>query len=208
MSLEGIPGTHAADEELELYSLGRLDAPRSSTLEEHLLVCPRCQQALAETDGYVRVMRAALAREIREPHQRGHVLPWLKDRLRRPAAASMLALCVLFLLWMVLRAPNQPSQFVAVALSSARGLERGAVSKAGAGLDMTADLTGLPAYPSYAVRIAGSTGTIVWETVSEPAGSLLRVRAERRFSAGRYWVRVYAPGPQGTLLREYALRVE
>jgi len=52
---------HVAEEALEEYTLNRLSGERSVWLEEHLLVCPTCQERLAEIDEYVRVMKAAAA---------------------------------------------------------------------------------------------------------------------------------------------------
>ena len=44
--------SHLAVENVESYSLGRLDARCSAVLEEHLLVCPRCREALDSIEVY------------------------------------------------------------------------------------------------------------------------------------------------------------
>ncbi len=51
---------HLSDEEIELYSLGRLTEPAISRLETHLLVCEHCRNRLEEEDAYIRAMRSAL----------------------------------------------------------------------------------------------------------------------------------------------------
>ena len=51
---------HIAEEVLETYALGKLDEAARAPLEEHLLLCPACQDRLSEMDEYIRVMRAAM----------------------------------------------------------------------------------------------------------------------------------------------------
>jgi anti-sigma factor RsiW len=50
---------HTADDDLEGYSRGRLSIEASAPLEEHLLVCTRCQERLARWDEYIPAIRAA-----------------------------------------------------------------------------------------------------------------------------------------------------
>ena len=50
---------HISDDDLELYSTGRLAARNSAPPEEHLLICVRCRERLARVDEYVEVMREA-----------------------------------------------------------------------------------------------------------------------------------------------------
>jgi anti-sigma factor RsiW len=50
---------HTADDDLEAYSRGQLSMAASAQLEEHLLVCARCQERLAGWDEYIPAMRAA-----------------------------------------------------------------------------------------------------------------------------------------------------
>ncbi len=53
---------HAQEEDLERYSIGTLSGPQGEALEEHLLICPACQDQLAEVDAYVRTVRVAASR--------------------------------------------------------------------------------------------------------------------------------------------------
>jgi hypothetical protein len=41
---------HVSEQMLELYALGRLAEELVPSLEEHLLVCAKCQEALTEED--------------------------------------------------------------------------------------------------------------------------------------------------------------
>jgi len=52
---------HIPEELLEEFALGRVPDPDCTPVDEHLLICPACQNNLAEIDEYIRVIRAALA---------------------------------------------------------------------------------------------------------------------------------------------------
>ena len=64
---------HPEEDRLEQYSLGRLAGSDLRRLEEHLLLCPKCQDRLTEVDAYVRAMRDGAKRltdlRIRLTHQ-------------------------------------------------------------------------------------------------------------------------------------------
>jgi anti-sigma factor RsiW len=57
---------HICEEVLEEYALGMQSEEDCNPLEEHLLICPACQDLLAATDEYIRVAKAAAAL-IRRP---------------------------------------------------------------------------------------------------------------------------------------------
>jgi hypothetical protein len=52
---------HPSSDEMEAYSLGLSSDADLEIVEEHLLVCERCQNELALTDQYIRAMKRALA---------------------------------------------------------------------------------------------------------------------------------------------------
>jgi PAS domain S-box-containing protein len=56
---EGASGSHASDDELERYSLGKVSEDECLPLEEHLLLCARCRARLEEIDSYIAIMKAA-----------------------------------------------------------------------------------------------------------------------------------------------------
>ena len=58
---------HIPDDLLEEYAIGRLPGIDCAPVEEHLLICPTCQNNLTKTDEYIRIMRAVLARL--QPHR-------------------------------------------------------------------------------------------------------------------------------------------
>jgi Putative zinc-finger len=51
-----------SEDQLEDYLFGRIDGPALERLEEHLLVCSRCQKGLAAIDEFVAALRVAVRR--------------------------------------------------------------------------------------------------------------------------------------------------
>jgi hypothetical protein len=66
---------HSSTEVWEKYAMGMLSQEDCKPLEEHLLICPACQDLLAETDEYIRVTKTALSS--------------MRRRLSKPVAAAM-----------------------------------------------------------------------------------------------------------------------
>ena len=62
-------GDHIDEEILERYALGRLTEDGAAPVEEHLLVCHWCQDALAAADEYIRAVRAAAPKLASQPEQ-------------------------------------------------------------------------------------------------------------------------------------------
>lgn len=56
---------HFSESVWETYAMGRLSEEDSKPLEEHLLICPACQDLLAAADEDTEVAKAALARTRR-----------------------------------------------------------------------------------------------------------------------------------------------
>jgi anti-sigma factor RsiW len=52
-------GLHLTEEMLEEYCFNRLLETTKAAVEEHLLVCPACQEALQSLDEYISLMKAA-----------------------------------------------------------------------------------------------------------------------------------------------------
>ena len=55
--------THVDPEKLELYALGRLPDIEVAAIEEHLLVCHRCQDELERVDSDIAHLKDALKRQ-------------------------------------------------------------------------------------------------------------------------------------------------
>ena len=50
---------HLPEDTLEAFSLGKLGASQLAQAEEHLLICPRCLDRVAEIDAFVRALKEA-----------------------------------------------------------------------------------------------------------------------------------------------------
>jgi hypothetical protein len=61
-----VPQGHIPDDVLDEFVMEMLSEPDCAFWEEHLLICARCQDRVAEADEYVRVMKSAAA-AISEP---------------------------------------------------------------------------------------------------------------------------------------------
>ena len=68
---------HFSEQVLEDYALGMLSEENCAALEEHLLICPLCQDLLADADEYVQAAKAAAA-----------LLAGTAPRLSKPVAAA------------------------------------------------------------------------------------------------------------------------
>jgi anti-sigma factor RsiW len=60
MKLSVVSPAHIPEETLEQYAIGALPVVESGPLEEHLLVCERCQERLTTLDEIVALMRSGL----------------------------------------------------------------------------------------------------------------------------------------------------
>lgn len=67
--MTGKVGKHLDEESAEKFSTGSLSARRVAEIEEHLLLCDPCRQAVAASDAYVAAIRTAAAK-LREAEQR------------------------------------------------------------------------------------------------------------------------------------------
>jgi hypothetical protein len=69
----------AAQEAAEAYVLKRLSVSDYERYEEHLLLCPRCQEAVEEFDVFLSAARAALGDLPRERKPRRAAKPRVKS---------------------------------------------------------------------------------------------------------------------------------
>jgi hypothetical protein len=58
---------HIPDDFLERYAMARLSPLECASFEEHLLICPICQERLAGVEEFVVIIRAALVELGVEP---------------------------------------------------------------------------------------------------------------------------------------------
>lgn len=189
---------HPSHEVLEEYVFRRLPEAHAAQIEEHLLICEGCQQAVLQLDAFVSTMKAAAARPAADPH-------WHLSTSRRIGVASTLAL--LFLALIVLRtSPNENPAPVAVTLSSIRGFEVLSEAPAGKPLQLSIEVPDL--IPGQAYRITGvdAAGGLVWTGTAPYAGGKLLEAIPKRLVSGVYWVRLY--DTEERQLREFGMSVK
>ncbi len=204
--------THVSEEILELYALGRLPEEQLGPIEEHLLVCPTCQDRLAETDAYVEAARRAARNFMMLPPSRWQLLwsrmtAWMENPLPAWAAVGAALVLMLFLVpRLVLQPRPQPAPAVTVLLQTTRGVDPSLISKAPAGrpLRLSWDTMALPEVACCQVELVDAAGSVILRERLGKADSL----RTGPLSAGRYWVRLYGLGPQQSLLREFGMQVE
>jgi hypothetical protein len=181
---------HLDEEEIERYSLGDFPESDLARVEEHLLLCPSCQQRVESSDIFVRSMQQAAARVRREPEPARRWLGMPRFALAFGAAALLLA--AVFLV------PRQTLPPFAVSLSATRGAGIEAKAPEGRTLSLQLDITGLAPADSYRVEMVDRSGKQVW-TGMFPATQV------KPCPAGIYFVRLYSSA--GGLLREYGLEI-
>jgi hypothetical protein len=204
---------HAPEEMLEEYSRGRLPEAEAECLEEHLLVCPRCQDRLAEVDAFVGAARQAAAKLQMEPQAslEGNwraLMQWLA-RPERLAVATGVAILLAGAV-VVWRTGPRNEPVVSVYLQAVRGGEGLLSARAPAGkrLQLRLDPAGLPALGSYRLEIVDTRGTGAFEAEARRDAGEISAQVTTRLAAGRYWVRLYEPRSPSPLLREFGLAIE
>jgi anti-sigma factor RsiW len=206
---------HAQGEDLERYSIGSLSGPEGEALEEHLLICPACQDQLAEIDAYVRTVQVAASRLRSEtPLSRLRTRNWSWEFFPRLALAygGIAAVCLMLAVWVYLsRTSAGSSGFppVAILLQTVRGPGEAIDARAPGGrpLILRADLSGLQPQVLWELEVVDARGARVHRSAGKASESRLEVRLTTGLPAGQYWVRLYAAGSGSGPLREYGLRV-
>ena len=200
--MENAGERHISDTDFERYAMNSLPEVETATLEEHLLVCPECQDRLQEADAHVRAMQAA-ARRLRQEEQNEKVARW--PAWFRPAWGLALAAAMAALIVVGVRTPGNTVP-VAVMLEASRGpLAAHAPAPAGKPLTLKMDLAELPAAPGYHAEVVDQTGRRLWEGAAAIRAGRAAVDISKPLPAGRYYVRLYSASSE--LLREYGLEV-
>ncbi len=209
------------EEEIEGYALGKMSASRAAAFEEHLLICHRCQDRLAELDAFVRALRAVAPRLREEDRKKNfagaRILPWIEtlrhwgETLPRvPALAGMLLVVGLLVVvpWGFRRGNARLARTPAVVELEAYRSAPGAVASGRSDRPLTirTRAVGLPSSPSYLLEIASVTGQREWAQPVQDRGGWLEATTPRPLAPGQHFVRLYLPG--GALVREFSLRVD
>jgi len=200
--------SHASDETLESYAMGSLGGPVLAEVEEHLLVCPHCQEQLKEIDSYVGAMRSAAAGLDLRDESRKEFWTRVSGALTLRRIGWAMAIAALLILGISLRLGlrSSPSaQPLALVLVTNRGSELQRVP-AGRPLTFSLDVTGLPVLPAYDVEAVDSKGAVQAQFHAVTAQSGIEIRLAEGLRRGNYFVRIYSPSRE--LLREYGVQVD
>ena len=211
---------HLSEDAIELYSMARLDETLMEAFEEHLLLCEACQNRLEETDQFIHAYRTVAARAETEAAAVSRPDPapaqssrwaWLTGAFTgwRPLYAMGGALAAAALvIALVPRGPQGALIERSIELQAVRGSAPAVLSAPAASrLNLTLDITGLPAADPLRVAVARESGGDEWSTtVERPASEKISVKPNSAFGPGLYWIRIY--GPDNALLREYGLELK
>lgn len=198
--------SHPDEDTLELYALGRLPESQATQIEEHLLICHPCQDAMNELDEYVGAMKGALKeREVAARVEASK--PSLLDIFRQSKAlpAAVVGVAALGMAVVVVNRAGRTVEPVELTLRSVRG-GGPAMAEAPAGTPLRLRLQSeqLKVDPSYRVRLVDAKGAEMWNGTPPPDNGVLQV--DKSLEAGTYWVRLY--DSTGAQVQEYGLQVK
>jgi len=206
MQLE--PNEHVSEESLESYALGSLSESLVTGLEEHLLICPACQDKLREFDAYVAAMRGAAARLDREDESRKTFWTRVSEALTVRRLTWALAFMTLALVVLAVRLSLSPPPSIepfAMVLETSRGAP---VQHAPARrpLDLSLDITALPVFPTYQLETVDASGQVQAQSSAAALQGRVKTSLAKGLRSGNYFIRLYSPTRE--LLREYGLQVD
>jgi hypothetical protein len=199
---------HASDEALEQYAMHSLPEPALAGVEEHLLICSRCQEQLKEIEEYVSAMRGAAILLDREDESQKRFWTRFSGAFTFRRLAWVMGVAVLALMAIALRfatKTGQPPQPLALLLETNRGAE---VPHAPAGkrIDLSLDIAGLPPFSTYAVDVVDESGRVLSRANAAGAQAKVLTVLPGSLRPGTYFVRLYSPSRE--LLREYGLHID
>jgi hypothetical protein len=210
---------HPSVEILEEYCFKRLPPALLEPLEEHLLICEICQDALLEIDEYIQLMKFAIAERAAGPSPRipmARAWQTLREAAKKSSLGSattwtaILVPSLMAVIWMFTSfRPDPPGPAFPVRLVAMRGGENASFTPApvGRALGLTIDTTELPVPDSYRIEIVSASGRPVWTSAAPLSGREIAASTPKVTKAGVYWVRLYASHGH-ELLREYGLKLE
>ena len=187
---------HPSDELLEEYFFHRLVEAQVAEVEEHLLICEACRNAIRELDAFIPSMKAEAARRPTESQHRQ--LP-IANRIGVAATVALLLVALVVFRTRPLDNPT-PSE---VMLSSIRGLESRAEAPAGKPLQLNIEAPDLVSGQAYRIAVADAAGGVVWTGAATDAGGKISAQVPKRLASGMYWIRLY--DSEGRQLREFGM---
>lgn len=190
---------HPSDEILEEYVFHRLPEALATQVEEHLLICTTCQDAVVATDQFI----AALKVSAGQPPPPETIRSGWRDA--RLSLVPIFALVILVLM-VPGKHPQEDSTPVAVTLSSVRGTGLLAPAPAQKPLQLNIEAPDFAPGNGYKVEVADAAGRMVWTGAARDTGGKLAASMPKSLSPGVYWVRLY--DADSDLLREFGIAVK
>src|SRR5882724_5625288 len=181
---------HIDDVQLDSYASGLLSEPLLAETEEHLLICPQCQERLVQADEFAALFRQA----VQEPAP-SRAAWWNL----RPAWAGALAVVAIAAIVVPMQLREGPPS--TIELRSVRGPESSVHAASRKPLRLVFDV---PATEAGQVRVVDLAGNQIAEASSGSDGGRT-VAQVHGLPKGTYWVRIYAKSDPSALLSEYAL---
>jgi hypothetical protein len=201
--------SHPSEEILEEYVFRRLPETVASQVEEHLLICHHCLDAVEETERFKSALRVAARESSPASGLPARGWPKVLDFLPRLGSrASLAPVVVLALLaYLMIRPPLQdPPAPVAVNLASLRGSGPLSPAPAGKALQLSLEAPDLAPGKQYRAEVVDSSGGPVWKgAVTETDGKRIATMS-KPLGKGVYWVRLY--GANSEFLREFGMSVK
>ncbi len=186
---------HLSEEQLEQYLLQQVSDSAAAAVEEHLLVCERCQTQLEELELFTKTFRSVAPILAREDalEDRGGVMDWLRRQLRNPIPAlafGAAAALVLFMAPMAWRSGPVRGPAATIELQAVRAAVA-PEAPVGRPLLFRLDLSGLTPAASYRAELTSGDGDTILTRSVTPTGAAASIEAAEGLPAGRYWLRLY-----------------
>ena len=199
--------SHPPEDVMEEYAFNRLAEEHCADLEEHLLICRRCQGRLARTDEYIQLIKQAAAQWQGQPRPKASSGAGWRSPFTAILGVGVVAVALALAIphsWRPAR-ESAPVELVAFRGGAGTAMAR---ARAGAATDIVIDATDLDHRHNLRVEVVDAGGRPVWSGQAAEAASGARISARigARLRAGVYWIRLYSP--DGELLREFGLRAE
>lgn len=188
---------HIDEELLERYALARpIEEAQLELLEEHLLVCPRCQVRLEKLDVFSLAAKSA-AQKIAGQESQPVAKPVWPGYAARAAMLAVAASVAIFVF--VPKQADVSAEPATVSLVSTRDESR-IEAPAQRPLRFQLDLTGLESLHPATYEVLSAEGDLIYRR------QIAQNEVNPPLPAGRYWVRLKAES-NGAVLREFALQL-
>jgi len=195
-----MPAQHIDDGLLDRYAQGILREDLVAGIEEHLLLCPACQDKLSEMDEFLRLFQAAATQVEPRPRPVFYRIWTVRPMLSLGALAAIMLLLI--------GVPTQHPRLrppAIVSMQALRGPESAPHISAGDPFVLVFDLK-TTAPNDYGVEIANATGRMVLSANTEERDGRLSAPIQK-LSKGVYWVRIYRK-THHVPVAEYGLQVD